>query len=256
MNNSSLSYLTNSLNALARRAALLLLVLLGASAGAAAQRLQEAGVAASFSMGQTLARQTRLDVAQFQLQTDIDGSRLDDTGNRFSAYARVGLGVGRLFVQPEVAYSSVLGQAYGIAYYSQPTAPWPNLVIFTPRLQRFEVAALAGLRLGRRGYLLAGPVLAYNLRETYGPETGGEVYVPLVQSLYRSVRPVQLLAQAGIGMKIWRFDLNARYEHSLTPYTQRFTYAGQTYDYHQATSQVILNLGFLLFDAHRPWRAD
>ncbi|GAA3957113.1 hypothetical protein [Hymenobacter antarcticus] len=200
-------------------------------------------------MGQTWARQASLSVAQFQLLTDIDGSRLDDTGNRFSGFARVGVGLGRFFVQPEVAYSSVLGQAYGLTYFSQPSIPVPNLVIFTPRVRRFEVATLAGLRLGKRGYLLAGPVLAYNLRDNYGDPS--VVYVPLVQSLYDSVVPVQLLAQAGIGTTFWRFDVSARYEHSLTPYTRRFEYAGQQYAYRQSTSQVILNLGFLLYDSRR-----
>ena len=73
----------------------------------------------------------------------------------------------------------------------------------------------------------------------------------MVQRLYDSVVPVQLLAQGGVGTTLWRFDVNARYEHSLTPYTRKLTYAGQQYAYRQSTSQVILNLGFLLYDSRR-----
>ena len=133
--------------------------------------------------------------------------------------------------------------------FSRPSAPVPNLVIFTPRVRRFELAALAGMRLGKRGYLLAGPVLAYHLRQTY--DDASAAYAPLVQRLYNSVVPVQLLAQGGVGTTLWRFDASARYEHGLTPYTRKFTYAGQQYAYRQSTSQVILNLGFLLYDSRR-----
>ena len=156
------------------------------------------------------------------------------------------------FAQPEVAYSAVLGQAYGLTYFSRPSVPVPNVVIFTPKVRRFEVAALAGMRLGKRGYLLAGPVLAYHLRQTY--DDASAAYAPLVQHLYDSVVPVQLLAQGGVGTTLWRFDVSARYEHSLTPYTRKFEYAGQEYAYYQSTSQVILNLGFLLHDSRRPSR--
>ena len=153
------------------------------------------------------------------------------------------------FAQPEVAYSAVLGQVYGLTYFSRPSVPVPNVVIFTPKVRRFEVAALAGMRLGKRGYLLAGPVLAYHLRQTY--DDASAAYAPLVQRLYDSVVPVQLLAQGGVGTTLWRFDASARYEHGLTPYTRKFTYAGQQYAYRQSTSQVILNLGFLLYDSRR-----
>ena len=224
-----------------------------AATSAAGQHLEAVGGAISANSNQTWARQTGMQVEQYRLLTDIDGSRLDDTGSRYSAFARVGFGLKRFFVQPEVAYCSVLGQQYGLEAAGSAIYPWPLVQPFTPRLRRLDGAALAGLRLGKKGYLLAGPVLAFNLREQFNrPELP---YNELVESIYRGTQRVQLLAQAGIGVRLWRFDLSARYEHGLTPYTRAFFYGGQTYDYHQSTSQAMLNLGLLLYDYRRPWRA-
>ena len=217
------------------------------------QNLEAVGIAISANSNQTWAREAETQVEQYRLLTDIDKGRLDDTGNRFSAYARVGFGLKGFFVQPEVAYCSVLGQAYGIYGPVQNNSPWLTTHSFVTRLRRLDVAPLTGLHLGKKAYLLAGPVLAFNLRDEFGfPDLP---YNELVESIYQGTQRVQLLAQAGIGVKLWRFDLNARYEHSLTPYSREFTYNGQTYDYHQTTSQLMLNLGFLLYDYRRPWRA-
>ncbi|MEJ7658657.1 MAG: hypothetical protein WKG07_03030 [Hymenobacter sp.] len=49
--------------------------------------------------------------------------RLDDTGNRHSAYVRVGLGHQGFFGQPEVAYTSVLSNHYYLFYPGDPGPP-------------------------------------------------------------------------------------------------------------------------------------
>ncbi len=215
-------------------AALALGLTLFGGSRAAAQRLEAVGVAASFNVAQTWVRQSRISAAEFTLRTDTDGSRLDDTGNRFSAYARVGVGAGRFFVQPELAYSSVLGQDISVGFRQRPDSPGDdNISTFKHRLRRLEAAPLAGWRFGQNAYLLAGPVVVVNLHERSGsPDTrSGE----LAAGLNGSVERVQLAAQAGIGVKLWRLDLNARFEHSLTPYTKAFLLDNQRYGYRQST---------------------
>jgi hypothetical protein len=243
------SRLNNRLKSPARLALLVLSLWLGNRGSATAQRLEAVGVAASFNINQTWARQKSISAAEFTIRTDTEGSRLDDTGNRFSAYARVGVGAGRFFVQPELAYTSVLGQANSIFFASQPGSPFLNQYIIAPRLRRFELATLAGLRLGQKGYLLAGPVFAVNQREQ-SADTRSRIEA-LAQGINNGVERVQLAAQVGVGIKVWRLDLNARYEHSLTPYTKGFVFDSQRYDYRQATSQLIFSLGYLLYDSRR-----
>jgi hypothetical protein len=79
---------------------------------------------------------------------------------------------------------------------------------------RFEVAALAGWHTGRRTYLLAGPELALNHRQQAG---SGYHLSELYHSLYHSVERVHVLGQVGVGFVAGRFDLQLRYERSLTP---------------------------------------
>ncbi|RYU81869.1 hypothetical protein [Hymenobacter persicinus] len=226
-----------------------------ASVTARAQRLEAVGVGASFNISQTWARQRLIQVEQYTLQTDTDGSRLDDTGNRFSAYARLRLGEGKVFVQPELAYTSVLGNQSSITYFSQPDVNmvYPDVSYLYPRLRRTEVALLGGAHLTRRLSVLAGPLLALNQREK---DQYAASFKPaeLYRSLAASVERVQILGQLGVGLQLGRFDLTARYEHSLTPYTREFAYRQRTYAYRQRTGQAIFGLGFLVYDRHRPWR--
>lgn len=112
---------------------------------------------------------------------------------------------------------------------------------------------LPGWHLGRWGYALAGPVLALNFRQQQSA-AAGQSFEALYQALDGSVRRAQLLGQLGVGVQLWRFDLSARYEHSLTPYSRTLRYQGRGYDYRQHTEQLVFSLGFLLYERQRPWR--
>lgn len=217
------------------------------------QHLEAVGVGASFNISQTWAEPNRIQLGKYTFQTDDDNSRLDDTGNRYSLFARVGLGEKGVFVQPEVAYTSVLGNQSSITYYQMPNSPWPDIVYLYPRLQRLEVAALAGVHLGRRLYLLAGPVLA-RYRQPRRSSTGTTEIEALQSAIYGSSLRTQVLGQVGVGVQLGRFDLNARYERGLTPYSREFSFQNQTYAYRQRSGQALFTAGFLLHDRHRPWR--
>lgn len=234
-----------------------LLLLLSTASVAQAQRVEVIGLAASFNVSQSWVRESDLQLGAYQLQTTGNRVRFDDTGNRYSAYARIRLGEGALFAQPELAYTSVLSSRYDLRYPGDPGPPStpgyqpPNGSPFGYRIQRLEVAALVGRHLGPRFYVLAGPVLARQFRESYGSQSS----TPAVyRSLYNAVEPVQLLGQVGLGFQVWRLDFSLRYEHSLTPYTREVTYQGQTQGFHQGTSQVMLSLGALLYDRSQRWR--
>jgi hypothetical protein len=236
-----------------KKAGTISLTLLTLAPVAQAQRLEAVGVGYHFTLGQTWVRERFIQAGDFMIETAADNSRGDDAGDRLSAFARFGLGAGKLFVQPELAYTSVLGNQSRVSYYSARAAPYPEVVQYLyPRLQRFEVAALAGWHLSQRLHVLAGPVLALNQRQS------SDSYVPPFQPLYASLfagtKPVQLLGQVGLGVQLWRLELSARYEHSLTPHTQSFAYQQRSYDYQQHTSQFMFGLALLVYDRHRPWR--
>ncbi len=224
---------------------------------AQAQRVEVVGLAASFNISQSWLREPGLQLGAYQLRGNA-GARFDDTGNRFSAYSRIRLGESAFFVQPELAYTSVLSSRYDLSYPGDsgpPSAPGyqpPSSAPFGYRIRRAEVAVLAGWHLSPGFYVVAGPVLARQLREkvTASQSSPDAVY----GSLYNAVERQQLLAQLGVGLQVWRLDLGLRYEQSLTPYTRQVTYAGLTQGFHQRTNQFIISAGVLLYDRSRQWR--
>ena len=237
----------------AKKAGRIILPLLALTPAVQAQRLEAIGVGYHFTLGQTWVREPLIQVDDFVIETAADNSRGDDTGDRLSAFARFGLGESKLFVQPELAYTSVLGNQSRVSYYSARAAPYAEVVQYLyPRLQRFEVAALAGWHLSKRLHVLAGPALALNQRQS--SDSFAPLFRPLYQSMFAGTRPVQLLGQVGLGVQLWRLELSARYEHSLTPHTQSFTYQQRDYAYQQHTSQFMFGLAMLVYDRHRPWR--
>lgn len=225
-----------------------------AAPAAQAQRLEVIGLSASFNISQSWVREADLQLGSYLLQTTPSQVRFDDTGNRYSAYARIRLGEGAWFAQPELAYTSVLSSRYDLSYPGGPGSPGQpgyqsaSSGPFGYRIRRAEVAALAGRHFGPHFYALAGPVLAAQFRQE--AQSATEVY----RSLYEAVAPAQLLGQVGVGLQVWRLDFGLRYEHSLTPYSRQLTYQGQTQGFHQRTNQFILSAGVLLYDRSRRWR--
>jgi hypothetical protein len=234
----------------------LLLGLFTASA-AQAQRVEVIGLSASFNVSQSWARESNLQLGAYELQTTAYRVRFDDTGNRYSAYARIRLGEGALFAQPELAYTNTSGSRYDLNYPgdgrppSDPDYQPGSRVPFGHHIRRAELAALMGRHLGPRFYVLAGPVLALQHRETV---TNNSVGTEIYRSLYAAVERGQMLGQVGLGFQVWRLDFGLRYEHSLTPYSREVTYLGQTQGFHQSTSQVMLSVGALLYDRSQRWR--
>lgn len=220
-----------------------------------AQRLEVVGLSTSFNVSQSWVRESDLQLGSYLLQTKPSQVRFDDTGNRYAAYARIRLGEGAWFAQPELAYTSVLSSRYDLSYPGGPGSPGQpgyqsaSSGPFGYRIRRAEVAALAGRHFGPHFYALAGPVLAAQLRQETRSGTA-EVY----RSLYDAVAPAQLLGQVGVGLQVWHLDFGLRYEHSLTPYSRQLTYQGQTQGFHQRTNQFILSAGVLLYDRSRRWR--
>jgi hypothetical protein len=222
---------------------LLSLLLPGAAHG---QHLEALGAAVSFNVTQTWATPLVIPMGTYTLYTGDGGSRIDDVGYRLAAYGRWQLGDSRFFGQPELAYTSSRGQRYALTHYRIQTSLGPDEEGFHHELYRWEVAALAGLHTGRRTYVVAGPVLALNQRETI-EVLAQHPLTAIYNSLYQSVKPVQLLAQVGVGVVVGRFDFNLRYEQGLTPYSTRFTYEGNVYGYRQQVRQGLFTAGILLY---------
>lgn len=216
---------------------------------ARAQGLEALSLSSSLLVTQTTVRPYTIAMPPFYtLDTRADGGRYDDIGYRLAAAGRWRLGQAGLFVQPEVAYLSTTGQYIGVGYVVPNLLGWTPYFTFSHQIRRWELAPLVGWHTTRHSYILAGPLLALNLREADIPERPGyPASGAIYNSLNRSVEPMQLAAQVGIGYLLGRFDFSLRLEQSLTPYTRRFTFEGNTYGYEQQIRQGLFTAGFLLY---------
>ncbi len=214
------------------------------------QRLEVVGAEMSLNVTQTSVSPNVIALSPYTLATNVTGTRYDDIGYRFAAYARWQIKRSRLFIQPEVGYTSTKGQPYLVFYDAVPISFGPYYFTFGHHIRRWEIAALGGLHTGRHTYVLLGPVLTFNQRENLLEVTPGyPASAAIFNSLFQSVQPVQLLGQLGVGVTFGRFDFNLRLEQSLTPYTRRFTFDGSTYGYRQQIRQGLATAGFLLYKA-------
>lgn len=224
-------------------------LLAGLPLAATGQQLEAIGATVSLNVTQISARPPIIPLGYYTLLTDEDHSRYDEIGYRLAAYGRWRVGQSQVFIQPEVGYTSSQGQTYLLAYYPPQGVFGPDLEVFAHHLRRWEIAALAGLHTGRHTYVLAGPVLAFNRREATLAVDSSRPVLAVYNSLYQSVEPLQLLGQVGVGFLAERFDFNLRFEQSLTPYSRRLVYDGNSYGYRQRIRQGLFTVGFLLHKA-------
>ncbi|MDO7884558.1 hypothetical protein [Hymenobacter cheonanensis] len=180
----------------------------------------------------------------YTLLTNEDRNRYDDIGYRLALAARWKLGSAGFFAQPEVAFTNTRGQSYIISYYRVPQ--FPDGDTFSHRIHREELAMLLGRHTSHHTYVLVGPVLALNQQQAQLAAPSGSV-AAVYNSLFQTVEPIQLLVQAGVGVTFRRFDFNLRLEQSLTPYTRRGTFEGNSYGYEQQIRQGLFTAGFLLY---------
>jgi hypothetical protein len=210
-----------------------------------AQHLEAITISTSLNITQTRAAASIIPMGPtYTLLTDKDRNRYDDIGYRLALAARWKLGSAGFFAQPEVAFTNTRGQNYIISYYRAPQ--FPDGDSFIHSIHRWELGFLFGKHTGRHTYVLAGPILALNQRETQLNAPLGSVGA-VYNSLFQTVEPVQLLLQAGVGVAVGRFDFNLRLEQSLTPYTRRGTFDGSSYGYEQQIRQGLFTVGFLLY---------
>lgn len=226
----------------------LIWLLLTLPLGVAGQHLEAFGGEVSVNVTQTIASPVVINLTPYKIVTNDDLFPYDEIGYKLATYARWQVGLSRFFVQPELGYTSTRGQAYGVYYYPVTSPLGPDEFIFSHQVRRWEIASLAGMHTSRRTYVLVGPLLIFNQQQALlNVKPGYPATEAIYNSFYQSVEPVQLLGQVGVGFLVGRFDFNLRYEQSLTPYTRRFVYDGNSYGYRQQIRQGLFTAGFLLY---------
>lgn len=219
-------------------------LLLGLTVKTHAQHLTAAGISGSFNVARLYTGQGAFQLGSVTVDPQADQSN-DETGNGISVFGRWQLGqTTGWYVQPELGYVSTLVTPVGLTY-SVGNGPY-----FSHRAQHLDARLLGGYQAGPLR-LFAGPAVGYFLHnDTYGTFAPQNTDLQQALATLEATGPtrVQAAVQAGVGVNIWRLDLNARYEWGLTRYSRLYDPQVKSYYFNRNLQQLILEVGFRLIN--------
>nr|WP_243900437.1 outer membrane beta-barrel protein [Hymenobacter defluvii] len=208
------------------------------------QRLTAAGISGSFNIARLHTGQGAFQLGNVTVDPQFDQSN-DETGNGITVFGRWQLGARPgWYVQPELGYVSTLTTPVGLTY-SSGSGPY-----FGPRARHLDARLLGGYQAGPLR-LFAGPTVGYFLHsKDYGTFSSQDAELQTALATLRESGPkrVQAAVQAGVGVNIWRFDLNARYEWGLSRYSRLYDTQLKTNYFTRKQQQLILEVGFRIFN--------
>ncbi|HEX8348915.1 MAG TPA: hypothetical protein VF598_03065 [Hymenobacter sp.] len=205
-----------------------------------AQQLRALGVSGSFNVARLHTGQSEFQLGSVMVDPLFDQSN-DETGNGVTLFGRWQLGHGGWYAQPELGYVSTLETPLNISYQRGSFSFAPH-----DRLRHFDVRLLAGYQSGPLR-LFAGPSVGYFLR--FDPPSFPDPEVQAVmQALHTPPTRVQAALQAGVGVSLWRLDVNARYEWGLTQYSRTVRFQQESRYLNRNLQQLILEVGFRFYN--------
>ncbi|MFN4145054.1 MAG: porin family protein [Runella sp.] len=134
----------------------------------------------------------------------LQNNSANRTGYVAGIYTRIGR---KVFIQPEVLFSSK-GGTFEIL-----KAGNPNPVNVDVTFSQIDIPVLLGFRLGPLRFN-AGPMASLNVAK--GTELRDALKVYTTQNINRTIEQATFGYQAGVGLNIRSFNIDLRYEGSLT----------------------------------------
>lgn len=217
-------------------------LLFGVATTSYAQRLTAAGVSGSFNVARLHTGQGTFQLGNVTVDPKFDQSN-DETGNGINVFGRWQLGrTTGWYVQPELGYVSTLATPVLLSHGSG------NESYFGQRVRHLDARLLGGYQAGPLR-LFAGPVVGYFLRQKNDYNSQSDDLSSAIATL-NAAGPtrVQAAIQAGVGVSLWRVDVNARYEWSLTRYGRLYDNQLKTNYLTQNLQQLILEVGFRIYN--------
>ncbi|MHA7130994.1 porin family protein [Algoriphagus namhaensis] len=185
------------------------------------------------SYAQNFAFGPRLGISQTKLSFEKGNFIPQDAevGYHLGVFARIG-GAG-LYVQPELLYT----QTSGSFVINQPAGPSPggSPTVFEAEFNRLDIPVMVGVKLFKLLRIQAGPIASIDVNSD-------------LKSSFNTINEVDFKTaslgyQAGIGLDIGNFYLDAKYEGGLDSVTEDI--AGFETD--QRVNQWVFSLGIKLF---------
>ncbi len=138
----------------------------------------------------------------------------------------------KLHIQPEILLNT------NKIDYSLKDLTKPNSIdsIRTDKMQFLDIPILLGYDFGLIR-IHGGPVAHILLAHT--------TTLTDIQGYKEDFSKLTLGYQAGVGLDLWKLNLDLRYEGNFTKFGDHFTFVGKEYKFSQAPGRVMLSLGFM-----------
>ena len=186
---------------------------------------------ASFAQLFTFGPRVGVTSSQISIEDNVANLESGDRAFGFQAgiFARVKLGP--VYVQPEVLFTNAGGDLVSIDGNGAEQ-------ITEYDFNKLDIPVLLGYKTGPFR-INAGPVasLMLNAEST-------ESLTNLTTDLTDNYNNATIGFQAGVGLDLWKFIVDLKYEGSLGSITDDFSIGGQTFATDQRQNQIILALGF------------
>ncbi len=181
-------------------------------------------------------------VGGFVVENDGYGSRLS-----YQLYGRFRLG--KLFLQPELRYSSMK-----VLYLFQNVAiddpAWKDyrsirIVSFGDEMKRLDIPVKVGFFLTKHWSINAGLVTAFNHYETKGDifSPGGNPFL-IKKDITNSYRPRTLNGLLGFNYHAKRLVIGVDYDYPFKSLHNPVSFSGSTYGYIRKTSLYTFSIGY------------
>jgi Outer membrane protein beta-barrel domain len=166
------------------------------------------GVRAGANFSQIQTQDLKVSKIGSSLQDFWRTNSTNRTGYVFGAYARVGR---KFFVQPEVLFSTKGGTVEILK--SGATSP----VNIDVKFSQIDIPVLLGYKLGPLR-INAGPIASLNISQ--GSDLGDALKQYTTQNISKTIDQATFGYQAGAGLDLGSFNLDVRYEGSLSNLSQ------------------------------------
>lgn len=139
--------------------------------------------------------------------------------------------LGKLYLQPELVFNS-----NSVDYTLQKiNLGGVTTSVKNENFQYLDIPVLLGLKLGAFR-INAGPVGHVFLNNT------SDLFE--IDSYSQNFDPVTWGWQGGIGLDLWKFNIDLRYEGNFNKYGNHIEIAGQSFNFSDDDNRVLLSLGF------------
>jgi hypothetical protein len=183
----------------------------------------------------------RVGVNSSNLRIDEQFAESGEAQLGFHAGIVTRISIAGFYIQPEAQFTNSGGQVIVIQRDQQGNEVGRQVNDYN--FNRLDVPVMLGYKFAKVFRVQAGPSFTYLLSADVREGTGGQV-----RNVIENYNQATVGYRAGVGLDIWKFLIDLKYEGNLSRFGNAISAGGQSFSTDLRQNQFILSVGFNLFD--------